>query len=91
VSTAILEENSNERDSLLKLMFDLVKKPDSEQRSIILAGCVAFAKHAGAQRTSNELLPQFWEQINNKNDEKRCLVAESCAILAPFVTVSIYL
>ena len=34
VYSAILQQTSNERDSLLKLLFNLIKKPDQEQRKI---------------------------------------------------------
>ena len=65
VYSAILQQTSNERDSLLKLLFNLIKKPDQEQRTIILTGCACFAKQAGPDRANNELLPQCWEQINS--------------------------
>ncbi len=81
---------SNERDSLLRLLFNLIKKPDQEQRAIILAGCACFAKQAGPDRANNELLPQCWEQINSKYEEIRCMVAESCAVLAPYIAVSLF-
>ena len=86
--SAILQQNSNERDSLLKILFNLIKKPDKEQRALILEGCKQFAKQAGFDRTNNELLPQIWENVNSKYEEIRCLVAESCSILAPFIAVS---
>ena len=34
---------------------------------------------------NNNLLPQCWEQINDNSEERRMLVAEACAILAPHI------
>jgi hypothetical protein len=34
---------------------------------------------------NNYLLPLCWEQLNDKNEEKRMLVAEACAVLAPHI------
>ncbi|XP_071784644.1 RAB11-binding protein RELCH homolog [Asterias amurensis] len=85
VSTVTLHPDPNERDKLLNLLFNLIKKPDQEQRNVILSGCVAFAKHVGPERAEAELLPQCWEQITHKFQERRQLVAESCGALAPYL------
>lgn len=76
-----IQQNSNDdrSNSLLKLLFNLIKKPDQEQRALILEGCKQFAKQGGLDRSNNELLPLIWENINSKHEEIRCLVAESCA------------
>lgn len=86
-----IQQNSNDdrSNSLLKLLFNLIKKPDQEQRALILEGCKQFAKQGGLDRSNNELLPQIWENIKSKHEEIRCLVAESCDILAPFISVII--
>ena len=39
-------------------------------------------------RLEEEVLPQCWEQISHKYFERRLLVAEACAVLAPFIPVS---
>jgi hypothetical protein len=77
--------NPNIRDDLTRLLFNLIKKPNDEQRRMIMDGCVALASLVGAERTEVELLPQCWEQITDKHEERRVLVAESCGALAPFV------
>ncbi|XP_019724979.1 RAB11-binding protein RELCH homolog isoform X1 [Hippocampus comes] len=82
--TACLHPESRERDQLLHILFNLIKRPDDEQRQMILTGCVAFARHVGPTRVEAELLPQCWEQINHKYPERRLLVAESCGALAPY-------
>ncbi|XP_057680079.1 RAB11-binding protein RELCH homolog isoform X2 [Corythoichthys intestinalis] len=82
--TACLHPKSKERDDLLHILFNLIKRPDDEQRQMILTGCVAFARHVGPRRVEEELLPQCWEQINHKYPERRLLVAESCGALAPY-------
>uniref|UniRef100_A0A8C4XY29 LisH domain and HEAT repeat-containing protein KIAA1468 n=1 Tax=Gopherus evgoodei TaxID=1825980 RepID=A0A8C4XY29_9SAUR len=83
--TACLHPEPKERDQLLHILFNLIKRPDDEQRPMILTGCVAFARHVGPTRVEAELLPQCWEQINHKYPERRLLVAESCGALAPYL------
>jgi len=70
---------------LLKLLFNLIEKPNEEQRAMILSACIQFTKFVGPMCVNNYLLPQCWEQINDKNEERRMLVAEACAILAPHI------
>uniref|UniRef100_A0A674E798 RAB11 binding and LisH domain, coiled-coil and HEAT repeat containing n=1 Tax=Salmo trutta TaxID=8032 RepID=A0A674E798_SALTR len=83
--TACLHPEPKERDQLLHILFNLIKRPDDEQRQMILTGCVAFARHVGPTRVETELLPQCWEQINHKYPERRLLVAEACGALAPYL------
>lgn len=85
VSAAALHTDSKTRDNLLNLLFNLIKRPEVEQRQMILLGCVAFARHAGASRVETELLPQCWEQIAHRYVERRLLVAEACGALAPYI------
>ncbi|CAL9084218.1 unnamed protein product [Musa textilis] len=73
------------RDSLTHTLFNLIKRPDEQQRRIIMDACVSLAKNVGEMRTETELLPQCWEQINHKYEERRLLVAQSCGELAEFV------
>ncbi|XP_059148848.1 RAB11-binding protein RELCH-like isoform X1 [Physella acuta] len=87
--TAILHPQPKQRDQLLNILFNLIKKPDDEQRQMILTGCVVFAEHAGADRLVEELLPQCWEQIGHKFVERRLLVAEACGALASYLPAEI--
>ncbi|KAJ8272746.1 hypothetical protein GJAV_G00092960 [Gymnothorax javanicus] len=87
--TACLHPEPRERDQLLHILFNLIKRPDDDQRQMILTGCVAFARHVGPTRVEAELLPQCWEQINHKYPERRLLVAESCGALAPYLPTEI--
>ncbi|CAA0817266.1 HEAT repeat-containing protein [Striga hermonthica] len=73
------------RDSLTHTLFNLIKRPDEQQRQIIMDACVTLAKNVGELRTETELLPQCWEQINHMYEERRLLVAQSCGELAEFV------
>ncbi|KAA8530598.1 hypothetical protein F0562_005307 [Nyssa sinensis] len=77
--------DSSTRDSLTHTLFNLIKRPDEEQRHIIMDACVSLAKCVGEMRTETELLPQCWEQINHMYEERRLLVAQSCGELAEFV------
>ncbi|KAH7847521.1 hypothetical protein Vadar_027150 [Vaccinium darrowii] len=76
---------SSMRDSLTHTLFNLIKRPDEQQRRIIMDACVTLAKNVGEMRTETELLPQCWEQINHMYEERRLLVAQSCGELAEFV------
>lgn len=76
---------SSVRDSLTHTLFNLIKRPDKQQRQIIMDACVSLAKNVGEMRTETELLPQCWEQINHTYEERRLLVAQSCGELAEFV------
>ncbi|KAL3527015.1 hypothetical protein ACH5RR_011671 [Cinchona calisaya] len=77
--------DSMTRDSLTHTLFNLIKRPDEQQRRIIMDACVTLAKNVGEMRTETELLPQCWEQINHMYEERRLLVAQSCGELAQFV------
>ncbi|GLJ30945.1 hypothetical protein SUGI_0616900, partial [Cryptomeria japonica] len=77
--------DSGTRDSLTHTLFNLIKRPDEQQRRIIMDACLALSKNVREMRTETELLPQCWEQINHKYEERRLLVAQSCGELAQFV------
>nr|ATG71052.1 HEAT repeat-containing protein [Cupressus sempervirens] len=77
--------DSGTRDSLTHTLFNLIKRPDEQQRRIIMDACLVLSKNVGEMRTETELLPQCWEQINHKYEERRLLVAQSCGELAKFV------
>lgn len=85
VAAAALHSESSTRDHLLNLLFNLIKRPDVDQRRMILVGCTAFARHAGAARVETELLPQCWEQLAHRYVERRLLVAEACGALTPHI------
>ena len=50
-----------------------------------MVACIQFTKYVGPMCVNNHLLPQCWEQINDRNEERRMLVAEACALLAPHI------
>lgn len=77
------------RDKLLNLLFNLKKKPQAEERSVIVQSLIKIAQLKGSNTVENEILPQCWEQITNKYLERRMLAAESCFALAPYVSVSV--
>ena len=55
------------RDQLLHLLFNLTKKPDSDQRKVILRGFKKMARTLGHEKVETELLPQLWEQLDHKH------------------------
>lgn len=78
--------NKAVKDNLLNLLFNLFKRPNSEQRQLIISSCIIFAKQHGVEATENELLPQCWEQLNHKYSERRMVVADSCGALIPYIS-----
>ncbi|XP_052126759.1 RAB11-binding protein RELCH [Frankliniella occidentalis] len=89
VALVRLNVDGKERDSLLHQLFNLKKRPDIEERCLILAGLLCVARGMEAVQVENEVLPQCWEQMSHRHVERRLLVAEACGILAPFVTGAI--
>ncbi|XP_071522706.1 RAB11-binding protein RELCH homolog [Panulirus ornatus] len=79
-----MHKDGRERERLLHLLFNLIKRPDEEQCSTILTGIVGLARVLGATKLEAELLPQCWEQLTHKYVERRLLVAKSTAALAPY-------
>ena len=77
--------NAQIRDQLLNILFNLTKKPDVDQRKVILKGFKKIARYLGHDKVEAELLPQLWEQIDHKYSERRLLVGETCAVLLPYI------
>eukprot|EP01134_Creolimax_fragrantissima_P006747 CFRG6747T1 len=73
------------RDQLTNLLFNLMRRPNENQRRAITNGCTVLAERIGPLRVEAELLPQCWEQINHPHAERRVLVAETCGKLVRFV------
>ena len=48
------------------ILFNLMKKPDADQRKVILRGFKKIARYLGHDKVEAELLPQLWEQIDHK-------------------------
>ena len=66
--TAIQQHSDTKvRDQLLNLLFNLTKKPDLDQRKVILRGFKNMAKTMGHDKVEAELLPQLWEQLDHKH------------------------
>ena len=85
IFTVMHHQSSKTRDHLLNLIFNLIKKPDDEQRKVILKGILTYSKNIGSLQVESELLPQCWEQITHKFLERRLLVAEACGLISPYV------
>ena len=81
-----IQHNINERcrDELLHLLFNLIKRPNTTQRHVIVAGLKKIAE-IFPNRIESELMPQIWEQINHKYVERRILIAETCTWLSPYI------
>jgi hypothetical protein len=78
-------EDERTRGSLTSLLFCLVKKPDVSQRNTILHACKVLAELIGRERTERELVPQCWDGMNDKAEERRLLAADFCGVLMPYV------
>ena len=74
-----------QRAGTTALLFSLIKRPGPDQRRMLADACANIAKVVGEARTADELVPQCFEQVTHKHEERRLLVAETCGRLAPHV------
>ncbi|KAL9645584.1 hypothetical protein ABK040_000647 [Willaertia magna] len=89
IATLQVHPNEDVRDKLAESLFNLIKKPDAQQREMIMNGCISLARKISPERFENELLPQCWKQIGHKYHERKILVAEACGNLAHYVKASV--
>lgn len=76
--------DTNEQERLISLLFNLIKRPNEEQRRMILSGIIVVLQ-VSPHQSSSLLLPNLWDHVNDKFPERRILLAESCAALAHYV------
>lgn len=76
--------DTNEQERLISLLFNLIKRPNEEQRRMILSGIIVVLQ-VSPNQSSSLLLPNLWDHVNDKFPERRILLAESCATLAHYV------
>ncbi|CAK9833252.1 RAB11-binding protein RELCH, partial [Anthophora retusa] len=89
LSAIRLHNDSAEREKLLQLLFSLKKRPQEDERQLILAGFIAMAKLEDEPIEGEEVLTICWEQSQHKYPEKRLLAVECCSVLAPYMSVEI--
>lgn len=89
LSAIHLHSNSSEREKLLQLLFNLKKRPQEDERQMILAGLVVMAKLAEEPLEGEEILTICWEQSQHKYPERRLLAVECCSVLASYTSASI--
>lgn len=78
-------DDQNEQERLLGLLFNLIKRPNEEQRRMILSGLTVVLQVSPQHQSSTLLLPNLWDHVADKFPERRILLAESCATLAHYV------
>lgn len=83
-----IHPDATERDNLLCSLFNMKKKPNKKERSLIIGGLSWFLKYSNSEFFENELLPQLWHLLTDKYTEKRLLVAEACSWFSPLISVS---
>ncbi|EFN67746.1 LisH domain and HEAT repeat-containing protein KIAA1468 [Camponotus floridanus] len=89
ISAIHLHSNLSEREKLLQLLFNLKKRPQEDERQMILAGLVVMAKLAEEPLEGEEILTICWEQSQHKYPERRLLAVECCSVLASYTSASI--
>ncbi|KAL0118085.1 hypothetical protein PUN28_009038 [Cardiocondyla obscurior] len=89
LSTIYLHSNSSEREKLLQLLFNLKKRPQEDERQMILAGLIVMTKFAEEPLETEEILTICWEQSQHKYPERRLLAVECCSVLASYTSVDI--
>ena len=82
LSSSLQSTDDKSKEIFLRNLFNLIKRPDDEQRSRIASGCALYGRLGGDERCEGELLPQLWLQIEHKHVERRLLVAETAGALA---------
>lgn len=73
------------RQALADLMFNIVKKPTDKEREYILSAFSSLARRINPDRFETEVISQFWGHMQDKNHERRLLLAEACGQLSPNV------
>ncbi|XP_014225659.1 lisH domain and HEAT repeat-containing protein KIAA1468 homolog [Trichogramma pretiosum] len=86
LSAIKLHANPAEREKLYHLLFGLQKRPQDEERHMILAGLSAIARLDPEPSENEEVLNLCWEYSQHKYPEQRILAAECCATLALYTT-----
>ncbi len=86
VALASKADDEKVRDELIGLLFGLVKKPDAQQRAAILGGCIHLAQLLGRRLTEGVMVPQCWDSLLHKAEERRLLVAQFAGVIAPHLT-----
>ncbi|XP_032664544.1 RAB11-binding protein RELCH homolog [Odontomachus brunneus] len=89
LSAIHLHPNSSEREKLLQLLFNLKKRPQEDERQMILAGLIVMVKLAEEPLENEEILTICWEQSQHKYPERRLLAVECCSVLASYTSASI--
>ncbi|XP_011504966.1 PREDICTED: lisH domain and HEAT repeat-containing protein KIAA1468 homolog [Ceratosolen solmsi marchali] len=89
LSIVKLQSNSVEREKLLQILFNLQKRPQEEDRQMIVAGLTVIAKLENEPTDNEDVLNLCWEQSQHKYPERRLLAAECCSALAIYTTSSI--
>ncbi|XP_072747447.1 RAB11-binding protein RELCH homolog isoform X2 [Anoplolepis gracilipes] len=89
LSAIHLHSNSSEREKLLQLLFNLKKRPQEDERQMILAGLVVLTKLTEEPLEGEEILTICWEQSQHKYPERRLLAVECCSVLASYTSASI--
>ncbi|XP_015110035.1 RAB11-binding protein RELCH homolog [Diachasma alloeum] len=84
LNTIRLHSDPSEREKLLQLLFNLKKKPQEEERRILLGGLVSIIKIEDSPPGPEEILTICWEQSQHKYSERRLLSSECCSALAPY-------
>jgi hypothetical protein len=87
ICTAILHVESNTCEHLLKVLFNLIDKPTYGERHVLLTACRCYARHTSSVRIHSQLLPQLWENLAHRIDQRRCLVADACGQLIVYLPV----
>ncbi|XP_011883081.1 PREDICTED: lisH domain and HEAT repeat-containing protein KIAA1468 homolog [Vollenhovia emeryi] len=89
LSAIHLHSNSSEREKLLQLLFNLKKRPQEDERQMILAGLVVMVKLAEESLETEEILTICWEQSQHKYPERRLLAVECCSVLASYTSAAV--
>ena len=81
------QKDARSRESLIGVLFNLMKRPDPPTRRTVLSGLLWLLHQPGwdSKRIEEELLPHCLDQMNQKYLEKKILVGQTLTVLASYI------
>lgn len=83
LSAVYWHPDDKKRADMTYMLFNLIRVPNSQQRRMILDGCINLAALIGQERSARELLPLAVEAITSQYEDRRIFCAEFCGWIAP--------
>lgn len=86
LNTIRLNSEARQRNELFELLFNLKKKPQHDERRMLLGALVTAVTTAISPLEPEDILTICWEQSQHRYTERRLLAVECCSTLAPYTS-----